>query len=131
MRADLRQPGQKRVARYTPSMYRALVIVLLLVLAGLQYRLWIADGSWAEAHRLKVTKNELQTAIAEASARNKALQAEIDDLKSGKNAMEGRARSDIGMVKEGETFYLTVAPADADNDTARETRQSNPAALAN
>lgn len=117
-------------------MYRALIIVLLLMLAGLQYRLWIADGSWAEAHRLNVTKTELSTAIAQASTRNEALQAEIDDLKAGKNAMEGRARSDIGMVKEGETFYLTIAPTrdgaenPATTGDTRDTRQTHPAAPA-
>ena len=42
-------------------------------------------------------------------ARNAALQAEVDDLKSGVAAMEGRARTDLGMVRQGETFYLLVS----------------------
>lgn len=104
-------------------MVRALVIALLLMLAGLQYRLWVADGGWAEVHRLRVTKDKLTTAIADASTRNQSLEAEIRDLKSGIKAMEGRARSDIGMVKQGETFYLTVAPAGASE--ARPTRQAS------
>lgn len=89
-------------------MYRTLVIVLVLMLAGLQFRLWVSDGSMAEMHRLKQTKQELKATIARARARNKALAAEIENLKSGTEAMAGRARSNIGMIKAGETFYLTL-----------------------
>lgn len=91
-------------------MYRAVVIVLVLVLAGLQYRLWIADGGWAEVHRLSEMKQELAEANARRVARNDALQAEVDDLKAGQSATEGRARSDMGMIKRDEQFFLTVAP---------------------
>lgn len=96
-------------------MYRALLIVLVLVLIGLQYRLWIADGSLAEVHRLQEKKAALQASMERGRARNRALAAEIDNLESGKEAMIGRARSDVGMIKQGETFYLTVEPGDKDN----------------
>jgi len=98
-------------------MYRVLLIVLVLVLIGLQYRLWISDGSLAEVQRLQETNKTLQSSIVQARARNKALAAEIENLKSGEEAMAGRARSDIGMVKEGETFYLTIEPQKEDNAT--------------
>ncbi|MES1933720.1 cell division protein FtsB [Salinisphaera shabanensis T35B1] len=91
-------------------MYRAVLIVLLLVLAGLQYRLWIADGGWAEVHRLSEMKQELNAANERNEIRNDALQAEVDDLKSGESATEGRARSDMGMIKHDEEFFLTIAP---------------------
>lgn len=96
-------------------MYRVLLIVLVLVLIGLQYRLWISDGSLAEVQRLQETNTALKSTIEQARTRNKALAAEIENLKSGEEAMAGRARSDIGMVKEGEAFYLTVEPREDDN----------------
>lgn len=89
-------------------MYRVAVIALLLVFAGLQYRLWIADGGYAEIHRLQGEIDAVSAKNAEYSARNRALEAEIADLKSGEAAMEGRARSDLGMVRDNETFYLIV-----------------------
>lgn len=112
MRKELEQSGE-RPARYKFPMYRVLLVVLLLALAGLQFQLWVADGSMAELQRLQETKQELKSAVEQARARNKALAAEIENLQSGKEAMIGRARSDVGMVKKGETFYLTV-PAKAD-----------------
>lgn len=101
-------------------MYRALLVVLLFMLIGLQYQLWISDGSMAEVHRLRETKQELQSAIEQARARNQALAAEIRNLKSGSEAMAGRARADIGMVEEGETFYLTVRPSEKQGSTVKQ-----------
>lgn len=114
MRHDLGQSDQnEQPTRYNFSVYRMLLIILVLVLMGLQYRLWFSDGSLAEVHRLKQQKNTLQTSVEQARLRNKALAAEIENLKSGREAMVGRARSDIGMVKEGETFYLTLPQNDS------------------
>lgn len=89
-------------------MYRIAVIALVLVFGGLQYRLWIADGGYAEIHRLHQQIDVMTERNREHRARNEALEAEIADLKSGEAAMEGRARSDLGMVSEGEDFYLIV-----------------------
>lgn len=111
MRHDLGQSEQQKPqGRRAFPWYRVLLIVLLLVLIGLQYRLWIADGSLAEVHRLKNTEQTLRSSVAQARTRNKALAAEVDNLKSGHEAMAGRARTDIGMVKKGEKFFLTVTP---------------------
>lgn len=107
-------------------MYRIAVIALVVVFIGLQYRLWIADGGWSEVHRLSQQRADLHQRNAQASNRNEALQAEIDDLKSGEQATEGRARADIGMIRKDESFFLTVAPpgqgeqaADQDPQAAR------------
>ncbi|WP_353220625.1 septum formation initiator family protein [Salinisphaera sp. S4-8] len=108
--ADLSGARQPRPPRYNRRMYRAVIIVLLVVLAALQYRLWIADGGWAEVHRLSEMKQDLRAANERNEARNDALQAEVDDLKSGESATEGRARSDMGMIKRDEEFFLTIAP---------------------
>lgn len=89
-------------------MFRIAVIALVLVFGGLQYRLWIADGGYAEIHRLQRLTGEIAAENREHAARNGALEAEIADLKSGEAAMEGRARADLGMIREDEDFYLIV-----------------------
>ena len=89
---------------------RAAVAILGLLLLALQWRLWIADGGIAHTHRLK---QDVATLVAEnerLQARNAALDAEVRDLGSGVAAIEARARTTLGMIKEGETFYLVVNP---------------------
>jgi len=111
-----REAGQTSQSRYNRNMYyRVALIALVAVLAGLQYRLWVADGGWSEVHRLTQMKQELRQANARHLARNDALQAEVDDLKAGESATEGRARSDMGMIKRDEAFFLTVVPASEHN----------------
>lgn len=78
---------------------------------GLQYRLWIADGGLAHTHRLSVEASAQAEENERLRARNAALDAEIRDLKSGSAAIESRARSSLGMVRAGETFYLVVNPS--------------------
>ena len=82
--------------------------ILIVMLAGLQYRLWIADGGIAHTHRLKSELQAQREDNERLRARNAAMDAEIKDLKSGLAAIEGRARSSLGMIKQGETFYLVV-----------------------
>lgn len=89
---------------------RAAIAVLLLMLAGLQWRLWVADGGIAHTHRLK-TQAEIQQAENDRlKARNAALDAEVADLNTGTAAIEGRARTTLGMVRQNETFFLVVQP---------------------
>ena len=95
-------------------MYRAGVIILCLVFVGLQYRLWFADGGYAEIDRLEHRISSIEESNAQARARNNNLEAEINDLKNGTAAMEGRARADLGMVGENEPFFLVI-----DADRAR------------
>lgn len=94
--------------RYNRSMYRIAVIVLLLIFAGLQYRLWIGDGSLAQVHHLKTMQDKLAKSNAEHRARNDAMAAQIERLKSGDGATEDRARAEMGMIKPHEKFFLTV-----------------------
>jgi cell division protein FtsB len=82
--------------------------VLIVMLAGLQYRLWIAEGGIAHTHRLKSELQAQRDDNEKLKARNAAMDAEIKDLKSGFAAIEGRARSSLGMIKQDETFYLVV-----------------------
>lgn len=87
-------------------MLRIAIIILCLVFAGLQYRLWIADGGYSEISRLQHDISEIKAQNQRMAQRNDNLEAEIADLKDGSAAMEGRARSDLGMVRKDEDFYL-------------------------
>ncbi|MET0067847.1 MAG: cell division protein FtsB [Candidatus Thiodiazotropha sp.] len=87
---------------------RFVIALLLLLLVFLQYRLWVGEGSLAEVNNLKVEIEALQQELVGLRKRNRALQAEVEDLRSGQAATEERARSELGMIKEGETFYQVV-----------------------
>ena len=92
-------------------MRKVFTVVLTLMLAALQYRLWIAEGGLAHTHRLRAEAVAQQEVNARLVARNAALDAEIRDLKSGVAAIESRARVTLGMVRDGETFFLVVNPS--------------------
>ena len=83
-----------------------LLLVLILLLAGLQYRLWVGDGSLAQATQLKQQIAEQQGENEQLQERNRILEAEVLELKSGMETVEERARHELGMLKEGETLYL-------------------------
>jgi len=82
--------------------------VLFILLLALQYKLWVGQGSLAEVSRLNQTI-EKQTAInTKQRERNDALDAEVQDLKKGVEAIEERARSELGMIKQDETFFQII-----------------------
>ena len=89
------------------------IAALLLLFIALQAKLWLGAGGWREAQSLKQTVEEQRAENARLQQRNDALSAEVEDLKSGENAVEERARSELGMVKPGETFYRVVEPHQA------------------
>ena len=86
------------------------VLALLLILLALQAKLWLGEGGWPEAKALQQTVKEQRAENAKLQQRNDALSAEVEDLKSGETAVEERARSELGMIKPGETFYRVVEP---------------------
>ena len=88
--------------------FRIFIAVLVLAIAGLQTRLWFGQGSFAHVSGLQ-TQVERRTAENESGQlRNAILKAEIKDLKQGLDAVEDIARSELGLIKKGETFYLLV-----------------------
>ncbi|EXJ12062.1 MULTISPECIES: cell division protein FtsB [Nitrincola] len=91
-------------------MFRWLLIILVLMLAGLQYRLWLGDPNlrqvWYLEEQIQKQKRENQ----QLTERNHRLEAEVADLKSGLRAIEERARSEMGLIKEGETFFQLIEP---------------------
>jgi cell division protein FtsB len=87
-----------------------LIGVLVLLFLLLQYRLWVGEGSLAEVNNLRHEIQNQRGELERLRARNRALQAEVDDLREGMEAIEERARNELGMVKPGEVFYQVVEP---------------------
>ncbi|GGX61674.1 cell division protein FtsB [Saccharospirillum salsuginis] len=85
---------------------RWLQLSLLFILIVLQYRLWFGENSWRDVQRLDDEIASQQAEIDRREARNQVLRARVDDLKSGLDAVEELARSNLGLVKEGEVFYV-------------------------
>src|SRR5688572_19005335 len=95
------------------SAMKFLAAGLLILLVLLQYRLWLGEGGMREVTRLRaeiVTQRDKNQQLKE---RNRTLGAEVQDLKKGTVAIEERARTDLGMVGKGETFYQVVTPKTA------------------
>ena len=89
---------------------RLLTFVLLLMIAVLAYSLILGKGGWLRIRSLDheiFTQKETNTQM---QGRNQALSAEVQDLKRGSDALEERARVDLGMVRQGETYYRFVEP---------------------
>ena len=83
------------------------IIVCLLVVSTLllQLKLWVGDGSMLHVHALKKEVDLQQQKVEELKERNQTLEAEVQDLKNHLTALEERARTDLGMIRQGETFY--------------------------
>jgi cell division protein FtsB len=89
---------------------RFLMIALAVVLVLLQARLWVSNGGLREVWRLEAEVTRRTEDNARLAKRNSALEAEVRDLKQGLAAAEERARTELGMIRSGETFYQ-IAPA--------------------
>lgn len=87
---------------------RIIVILLIIVLLGLQYKLWIGDGSMTQWLRLEQKLDAQQQKNKQMLARNQVIDADIAELKSGEQALEEQARFELGMIKEGEVYYQFV-----------------------
>ena len=87
---------------------RWLTGLLLILLVLLQYRLWVGDGGLSDVRRLRQAVQQQKLTNKELRERNQALAGEVKDLKHGLDAIEERARTELGMVKQGETFYQVV-----------------------
>lgn len=95
----------------------ALAVAVIL----LQYRVWLSDGGVREVDRLQRAVAVQRADNGQLEERNRQLAAEVRDLKTGMDALEERARSDLGMIARNETFYQVVParPADAAHPAPR------------
>lgn len=83
-------------------------VALALLLAGLQYRLWSGSGSLPDVQRLQARIGQTRRANARLAAGNQQLEQTVARLKHSNETIESRARSELGMIKGNETFYLVV-----------------------
>ncbi len=87
---------------------RKLTIVLLVLIALLQYPLWVGKGSWSKVWQYSQQVEALEKKNEYYRQRNETLRAEVSDLKQGQSAIEERARSELGMIKQHELFYQVM-----------------------
>jgi cell division protein FtsB len=84
---------------------RWLALVFVVLIAALQYPMWLGKGGWLQVRELDRQLAAQHAANEKLRVRNEALDAEVRDLKTGFEAVEERARSELGMVKQDEVFF--------------------------
>ena len=106
---------------------RTIIVILVVLLVVLQVQVWRQYGRVAELEQ-RVESQRLEN--GDLAARNAALAAEVDDLQSGLEAVEERARAELGLIRDGEAFYLVVEPDDLDPEDAEALRRAGESATA-
>jgi cell division protein FtsB len=92
---------------------RIVTYILLALLLLLQYPLWVGKGSWLKVWEIDQQVKEQKQTNEQNRKRNAALNAEMQDLKSGTDALEERARSELGMIKQHEVFFQVIGGEEA------------------
>lgn len=87
---------------------KPVAILFIIALSYLHYRLWLGDGSVSELVQLQNSIEQQNTDNAKLSAKNRVLLAEVTALKASNDAIEERARNELGYIKEGETYFMIV-----------------------
>jgi cell division protein FtsB len=93
--------------------------VLVIILVLLQVRLWTGEGSLSDIQRLESNIAAQTSANALLAQRNESLLQEVSDLKTGLDSVEEHARSELGLIKQGETYYLLVDKEDVPRTAAQ------------
>ena len=93
---------------------KMLIGILIILLIGLQYKLWFGDGSLSEVVQLSKELETQKEKLRLLDERNRILEAQVLDLQNGLDAYEEKARNDLGMIKQGETF-IQLIPAQPDS----------------
>lgn len=90
---------------------RWLTLILVCLIAALQYPLWLGKGSWLKAWEVDQELSKQKLENTRLKERNGSLEAEVKDLKTGYEAIEGRARAELGMIKQDEVFFQIMEDA--------------------
>lgn len=98
---------------------KKIAFVLLALLIWLQYKIWLQDGGVPEVLQLQQEVEQVKGEVQKLQERNASLDAEVKDLKKGLDAIEERARSEMGMIRQGEVYYQVIEP-DRDKSSANE-----------
>lgn len=89
---------------------RVVTLILFVLLVLLQFKLWLGEGGFREVARLETRVADQRQQNEDLLQRNAELQAEVEDLRERLDAVEERARSELGLVKPSEQFYQVVPP---------------------
>ncbi len=89
---------------------KKIAFALLALLIWLQYKIWLQDGGVPEVLQLQQEVEQVKGEVQQLQERNASLDAEVKDLKKGLDAIEERARSEMGMIKQGEVYYQVIEP---------------------
>lgn len=95
---------------------KILIGILILLLIGLQYKLWLGDGSLSEVVQLSRELDLQKEKLRLLAERNRILEAQVLDLQNGLDAFEEKARNDLGMIKKGETFIQLIPSAKSESN---------------
>ena len=104
---------------------RILAVIFFLMILALQYPIWLGKGGWLQVRELDRQLDAQRQANAELKVRNAALDADVRDLKTGFEAIEERARSELGMIRQDEVFFQ-LPPDAAISPSAPSKPQSKP-----
>ncbi|MDH5425468.1 MAG: cell division protein FtsB [Gammaproteobacteria bacterium] len=94
---------------------KIIITILVVLLLYFQFKLWVGDGGIPDVMHVQNEVDNAKIEEKKLQERNKALAAEVHDLKQGLEAIEERARNELGMIKKDETFYQIIKPADTGN----------------
>lgn len=89
---------------------RLATLIIIVVIVLLQWPMWLGKGSWATVLQLQEQLEHQRSANQKLSARNQSLSAEVTNLKTGFDAVEERARSELGMIRQDEVFFQVLKP---------------------
>jgi cell division protein FtsB len=89
---------------------RVVTLILFVLLVLLQFKLWLGEGGFREVARLEARVGDQRQQNEELLQRNAELQAEVEDLRERLDAVEERARNELGLIKPDEQFYQVVPP---------------------
>ena len=92
---------------------KLLTLALVVLIALIQYPLWLGKGSWLRVWEVDQQIRAQRNVNGQLQTRNAALEAEVRDLKVGLDAVEERARSELGMIRQDEIFFQVLEPAPA------------------
>lgn len=105
---------------------KVLSLILIALIALLQYPLWLGKGSWLkvwEFDQQVITQHEINQKL---QIRNATLDAEVRDLKQGSDAIEERARSELGMIKQDEIFFHILDEGEKETSQANGSEKESP-----
>ena len=103
-------PALASAALPYPASMRLVTVVLIALLAMIQYPLWYGRGGWLRVHELETQLGDQLKKNADLKSRNDRLTGEVHDLQNGTAALEERARYELGMIRDNEVFVQFVSP---------------------